>query len=601
MKRTLIALCCAAALLGCNDAQQLAAQTAEPQQADTRISEDQRLEDIVERYFDEQLKASPLMATYLGLSQYQALFDHPLSKELDDQHLALEQQFLTQMKNLDASKLSTQQRLSYEIFIQDRELAIAGAQFPKRLLPLDQMDGMHNVLPALGSGESAQPFNTEQDYQDFISRAQGFVVWLDSAITAMREGMKTDVTLPKVLAQAMLPQVQTHLVSTAEKSIFWQPLLNLPKSLDDSQQAALRSQYRSLIEQQLIPAYQRLADFLEKEYIPAARDSVGLSSLPNGKQWYQWCIKQHTTLDLSAEEIHQRGLAEVSRILGEMTKVKQQVGFAGDLPAFFEHLRNDPQFYFSSEQEIIAAYTEVKHNIEQRLPQLFDIKPKADYEVKAVEAFRAASAPGASYQGPSADGSKPGVFYINTYNLQAQPKFILETLSIHEAAPGHHFQIALQQEVSGLPRFRRFGGYTAFAEGWALYAESLGKELGLFTDPYQWYGRLSDEQLRAMRLVVDTGLHALGWTRQQAIDYMLANSSMAKTDVVAEVERYIAWPGQALSYKLGEHKIRELRNYAQQQLGDKFDVKAFHRQILIDGALPLAVLDAKIKRWVAEQ
>jgi len=306
-------------------------------------------------------------------------------------------------------------------------------------------------------------------------------------------------------------------------------------------------------------------------------------------------------LSLSADEIHDIGLSEVARILSEMKTVKNTVGFKGDLASFFDHLRDSDEFYYKTADELIAAYEDIKLKIDARLPRLFNIEPKAPYIVKAVEAYRAQSAAGASYAGPAPDGSRPGIFYINAYNLKAQPKFLLETLSIHEAAPGHHFQIALQQEVESLPDFRKFGGYTVFAEGWALYAESLGKELGLFTDPYMWYGRLNDEQLRAMRLVLDTGFHAKGWTHQQGIDYMLANSSMAKSDVIAEVERYIAWPGQALSYKLGEFKIKELRDYAHQQLGEQFDIKAFHTQILIDGALPMPILEKKIKRWVKSQ
>ena len=284
-----------------------------------------------------------------------------------------------------------------------------------------------------------------------------------------------------------------------------------------------------------------------------------------------------------------------------MNAVREQVGFEGDLPAFFEHLETDDRFYFASEEEALQAYRDQQAKIKTLLPKLFDIAPKTDYEVRPVEAFRAQSEAGASYQSPSPDGTRPGVFYLNTYNLRAQPNFLVDTLSIHEASPGHHFQISIQQEIGELPAFRRFGGYTAFSEGWALYAESLGKELGVFTDPYQWYGRLSDEQLRAMRLVVDTGLHHFGWTRQQAIDYMLANSSMAESDVVAEVERYIVIPGQALAYKVGERVIRQLREEAERELGGRFDVRAFHREVLTDGALPMDVLQTKIRAWIATQ
>ncbi|HEX6636645.1 MAG TPA: DUF885 domain-containing protein, partial [Steroidobacteraceae bacterium] len=360
-----------------------------------------------------------------------------------------------------------------------------------------------------------------------------------------------------------------------------------------------RAAYRAALLQEVLPAYRRLADFIERDYLPAARTTVGWSALPDGTAWYRWRIREATTMDMEAEQIHALGLAEVARIRGEMLQVKDRVGFEGDLDAFFKHLEEDPQFYFRDEGELLEAYRDVKHHIDERLPRLFADFPKADYEIRPVEPFRAASAAGGSYQAPSADGKRPGIFYINTYNLKAQPRFGLETLSLHEAAPGHHFQIAIQQELTGLPRFRRFNNYVSYAEGWALYAESLGKELGMFTDPYQWYGRLSDEMLRAMRLVVDTGLHAKGWSREQAIRYMLDNSSMAESDVTAEVERYIVWPGQALGYKLGQLHITALRARAQRELGAAFDVREFHGQVLRDGAVPMDVLSAKIDRWIA--
>jgi uncharacterized protein (DUF885 family) len=320
--------------------------------------------------------------------------------------------------------------------------------------------------------------------------------------------------------------------------------------------------------------------------------------MPDGRAWYAYLARVSTTTDLSPDAIHELGLKEVARIRGEMEQVKQQVGFKGDLAAFFKFLQDDPRFYYDSSDAVVQGFRDLKKNIDARLPKLFADFPKADYEVRAVEPFRAASSAGGFYQSPSADGSRPGIFYVNTFNLKAQPKFGMETLSLHEAAPGHHFQIAIQQELTELPRFRRFNGYVAYSEGWALYAESIGKELGVFTDPYQWYGRLSDEMLRAMRLVVDTGLHSKGWTREQAIKYMLENSSMAESDVTAEVERYIVWPGQALGYKLGQLRITELRAKAQAELGDAFDVREFHSQVLRDGALPMDVLTAKIDRWI---
>ena len=383
--------------------------------------------------------------------------------------------------------------------------------------------------------------------------------------------------------------------------MFWGPVAAMPESFPAAERERLTAAYRAAIAGTLVPAYAKMRDFLRDEYLPEARESVGLGALPDGAAWYAHRVAAQTTTDLTPEQIHQFGLDEVARILSEMNEVREQVGFEGDLQAFFDHLETDDRFYFESEEEALQAYRDQQAKIKTLLPRLFDIAPKTDYEVRPVEAFRAQSEAGASYQSPAPDGSRPGVFYLNTYNLRAQPKFLVDTLSIHEASPGHHFQISIQQEIEDLPAFRRFGGYTAFSEGWALYAESLGKELGVFTDPYQWYGRLSDEQLRAMRLVVDTGLHHFGWTRQQAIDYMLANSSMAESDVVAEVERYIVIPGQALAYKVGQRVIRELREEAERELGDRFDVRAFHREVLTDGALPMDVLQGKIRAWIAAE
>ncbi len=567
----------------------------------TQSSAAKQVLQVMNDYYQQSLKLYPLAATFNGVNTYNDQFPAPISEQSLAKQLAFEQQYLARINQIDPKGLEGQARLNYELFKFDREMAISLSRFDDHLIPINQMSGYHNIFAGLGSGGSAQPFETINDYDNFISRADGFALWMDSAVNAMRQGISQGVTLPKVLAKKLLPQIQAQLVDDVTKSLFWGPIKNMPASIKGEDRARLSNDYRHMISHTILPAYAQLADFLRDEYIPHARESIGLTELPNGVAWYQDMIKTHTTMNLTAQQIHEIGLEEVDRILSEMTKVKQQVNFKGDLTAFFDYLQNDDKFYFDSPTALINGYNQIKTKIEQRLPTMFEVEPKAKYVVKAVEAYRAQSAAGASYQGPSPDGSRPGIFYINTFNLKAQPKFIMETLSIHEAAPGHHFQIALQQEIDGLPDYRKFGDYNAFSEGWALYAESLGKEMGLFTDPYMWYGRLVDEQLRAMRLVVDTGMHALGWSRERAIDYMKANSSMAESDIVAEVERYIAWPGQALSYKLGQRKIRELREYAEQQLGAQFDVRKFHTQILLDGALPMPTLEAKIKRWVASQ
>ncbi|AXV67062.1 DUF885 domain-containing protein (plasmid) [Pseudoalteromonas lipolytica] len=591
------------ALMGCNEStpKSETTPTTAAQPSVKTESASVQLDTLLTNYFEDGLQFNPIGGTYIGRNEFNDDFIAPINEANRNEQLNFIKEYKNKLANIDKAQLTGQSLLSYEILARDLDLAIEGSQFPSHLMPINQMGGAHNTFAALGSGQSAQPFNTVEDYKAFEKRADGFIAWLESVEQSMRQGMKDKVVLPKPLAEKLLPQFQTHIVEKPEESLFWGPIAQLPESFSDEQKEELTSAYTAMISERLVPAYQKMADFLANEYIPNARESIGYSDLPNGKAWYEYQIKQHTTLSLNADEIHDIGLSEVSRILSEMKKVKEAVGFEGDLKAFFEHLRTSDEFYYDTPEALIAAYEEVKEKIDAKLPQMFDIAPKAPYVVKAVEDFRAESAAGASYQSPAPDGSRPGIFYINTFNLKAQPKFLLETLSIHEAAPGHHFQIALQQEIEGLPLFRKFGGYTVFAEGWALYAESLGKELGLFTDPYMWYGRLSDEQLRAMRLVLDTGFHAKGWTRQQGIDYMLANSSMAESDIIAEVERYIAWPGQALSYKLGQFKIQELRDYCKKELGDKFDIKAFHTQILIDGALPMPILEEKIKRWVSEQ
>jgi uncharacterized protein (DUF885 family) len=564
-------------------------------------SPDATLNALVEEYFDAQLELSPMSATAIGDSRFDDRLDESTSPGFREKSLGLERAYLDRARAIDATQLSATARITHEIFVSEREQALAGTPFHEEYMPFNQMSGLPMDLVVYGSGDGPQPFATVADYDRFLKRVREFPRWADGAIAQMRAGMARGITLPRPAVVKMIPQLREIVTPSAQTSIYWGPIKAMPKDFPPADAARLREAYAGAISREVLPAYGRLADFLERDYLPAARTTVGWSDLPDGGAWYRWRIRGATTMDMPPEQIHQVGLDEVARIRAEMIAVKEQVGFQGDLDGFFKHLEEDPQFYFNDEQELLDAYRNVKKRIDALLPKLFADFPNADYEIRPVEPFRAASAAGASYQAPSADGKRPGIFYINTFNLKAQPRFGLETLSLHEAAPGHHFQIAIQQELTGLPRFRRFNNYVSYAEGWALYAESIGKELGVFTDPYQWYGRLSDEMLRAMRLVVDTGLHARGWTRERAIRYMLDNSSMAESDVTAEVERYIVWPGQALGYKLGQLQITALRARAQAQLGGKFDVREFHSQVLRDGALPMDVLSAKIDRWIAAQ
>jgi uncharacterized protein (DUF885 family) len=559
---------------------------------------DAALSTLVEDYFDTQLELAPMNATAIGDARFDDHLGESTSPGFRDTALAIEHGYLERVRRIDATQLSAESRLTLEIFVSEREQALAGAQFPEQYIPFNQMDGLPADLAVYGSGEGPQRFTTPLEYERFLKRLREFPRWADGAIVMMRAGMAHGITLPKPAVKKMIPQLRDIATATPQASIFWGPIRALPQGFAAADRQRLTADYAAVLSQQVLPAYARLADFLQRDYLPAARSSVGWSDLPAGLAWYRWRVRGATTMDMSPEEIHQLGLSEVARIRAEMLTVKEQVGFKGDLHEFFKYLQEDPRFYFRSEAELLDAYRDVKQRVDALLPKLFSEFPKADYEIRPVEAFRAASAAGGSYQAPSADGKRRGIFYINTYDLRAQPRYGTETLSLHEAAPGHHFQISIAQELTGLPRFRRFGGYVSYDEGWALYAESLGKELGVFTDPYQWYGRLSDEMLRAMRLVVDTGLHAKGWTREQAIRYMLDNSSLAESDVTAEVERYIVWPGQALGYKLGQLHITALRAKAEAALGARFDVREFHREVLRDGAVPMDVLTAKIERWI---
>ena len=559
------------------------------------------LDELVEGYFDELLVLNPLYATFIGDNRYNDRLANSLSPEHIEKSRALERKYLVALLEIDSSDLGGQDLLTYEIFKMDRENSIAGEKFPGELIPLNQMFSLPNFFAVMGSGQSVQPFVTAKDYENFQGRADDLIEYMDQAIVNMRIGMERGVVQPRVVMEKVVPQLKAHVVDDITTSVFYGPVKNMPEDFSEEDSVRLTAAYIDMIENRLIPAYRRVAEFIEQEYMPATRETVGWNGLPNGKEWYAFQVANSTTTEMTPEEIHELGLAEVARIRGGMEEVARQVGFDGTLAEFFEFLKTDPQFFFESSEDVLAAYEEAKVKINERLPEMFSVFPKADYEIRAIEEFRAASSAGAMYQGPSPDGSRPGIFYVNTFNLKAQPTYGVETLSIHEAAPGHHFQISIQQEVTGLPRFRRFGGYTAYAEGWGLYAESIGKELGLFTDPYQYYGRLNDEQLRAMRLVVDTGLHTKGWSREQVIQYMLDNSSLAETDIISEAERYIAIPGQALAYKVGQINLTRMRAEAEEALGENFDIKAWHAQILTDGALPMAVLDAKNQRWIESQ
>jgi len=564
-------------------------------------TEAQRLNALVEAYFEDQLQLRPMLATSIGDKRYNDLYPVSISPEFRAKTEQLERDYLARVQQIDARQLSGQDLLSYQVFKSAREREIEGFRFPGHLIPLNQFYSAPNGFAQLGSGNGMQPFETVQDYENFLKRVDGFVAWTDQAIVNMREGVQKGYTLPRVLAERVLPQLQAHVVAKPEDSIFWGPVRKLPEGFSAADRERLTAAYRAAIEAKLVPAYRRLHDFMRDEYLPQCRSTVGLDQLPDGAAWYAYRVREITTTDLTPAQIHDIGLAEVKRIHAEMHGVMKQVGFKGTLAEFFVFLNKDPQFFWPTREALIQGYVDIKRRVDPELPRLFETLPKADYEVRAVEPFREKSAAGGSYQAASEDGSRPGIFYANAYDLNARPKWAMEALSLHEGNPGHHFQITIAREQKDLPRFRRFGGYTAYSEGWGLYAESLGPDLGMYTDPYQYFGRLEGELFRAIRLVVDTGLHSKGWSREQVLEFIDANSATSDARAVAETERYIAIPGQALAYKIGQLKISELRARAEQKLGPRFDVRKFHTVILADGALPLDVLEAKVDRWIAAQ
>ncbi|MEM7503954.1 MAG: DUF885 domain-containing protein [Pseudomonadota bacterium] len=558
-------------------------------------------------YDEDYLALNPIAATFRGDQRFNDQWGpyDTLSDEYAAATLDLHKRYLAELAAIDASSLTGQDRVSYEIFKLERENAIERSELGidqfETLVPVNQMFSTPQFLVMLGSGASAQPFATPEDYDNWVQRSSGFAPHIDLTIGKMREGVELGVVQPRILMEKLLPQLASQVVDNPEQSAFWQPVANMPSTFSDEDRERIEATYRDHIGTVIVPAYERLHEYIAEEYMPHARESVGAGDVPGGDDYYAFMVRESTTADYTPEEIHEIGKREAQRIYAEMQRIRDEVGFEGDMQAFFEFLRTDPQFYFDSREAIVQAYVDLKEKIDPRLDALFDIKAKSPYVVKAIEEFRERSTPAAHYMPGTPDGSRPGIFYINTYDLSARPNYMMEALSVHEAAPGHHFQISVAQEMEDLPAFRRFGVYTAFAEGWGLYAESLGKELGLYTDPYQYFGALYADIWRANRLVVDTGLHAMGWSRQDAIDWMKSNSPITETDVVAEVERYIAIPSQALAYKIGQIKIREARTRAEEALGEDFDVREFHNQMLTIGSVPLLVMESRIDDWVQSE
>jgi uncharacterized protein (DUF885 family) len=595
-----LALAIAVALLG--GATLPTPATAAPQAASQAAeSKAQQLDRLYAEYWEDLLKLNPVQATFQGDPRYNDQLPDFYSAEFRAQALAFTRRWLQRIEAIGPAGLSGQDLVSYEIFVREAKDSIYADKFPGWMMPADQMSNIATLAAMMGSGSGAQPFQTVKDYDNWLARGNRLPTLIDSSIANMREGMRTGVVQPRALMVKVVPQIDALMNADPEKTVFWGPIKAMPESFSAADKARLTAAYREMVGQRLMPSLKKLRDFIDSEYLPATRDSVGMDKLPGGAEWYAFNVRQTTTTDLTPAQIHQIGLDEVARIHGEIRKVMQEVGFKGTLQEFFKFMREDKRFEYASEEALLKHYRDFEAKVNRRIPEQFSLMPKAGFEIRPVEAYRAKSAAGGSYQGPSEDGSRPGIFYVNTYDLPTRKTWDAEDLYLHEAIPGHHFQIALQQELKGIPAFRRFGGQTAYIEGWGLYAESLGKSLGVYENPYDYFGYLQNELWRAIRLVTDTGLHSKGWTREQVIKYMLENSAESETQSTAEAERYIAWPSQALAYKIGEMKIQELKRRAQTALGAKFDPREFHAEILKDGSVPLAVLEAKVDRWIASK
>ncbi|MES2497900.1 MAG: DUF885 domain-containing protein [Pseudomonadota bacterium] len=548
------------------------------------------------------LKRNPISGMFRGDMRYSGTLGDYVTDGYYAAEKAAADADLAALRKIDRTKLTPVNQIAFDVFKWQTEIALKG--YAPDLLavttvqPVDHFSGFHTFYPGFASGGGAAPFVTVQDYENNLRRHRDYVVMVDRWIERFRQGMKAGVVEPKLVVNNMIDQLDMQIAQGVEGSTFYGPVKQFPETIPAADQPRLRDQTATMIRDSILPAYQRFRTFLKTEYLPVARDSVGLVGLKGGDRLYAHLIESNTTLPLEAEAVHQLGLDEVARITAEMEKIREQVGYKGSLAEFFVYLREDPKFQPASAEWIRDEYFRIGKRVDVRIPEQFSLLPKSPLEIKAVEPYREKTEAGGSYQQGTPDGSRPGVFYYNSYDLKSRTTPGMETLYLHEAVPGHHFQISLAQENTALPAFMRFGGNTAFVEGWALYAETLWKDLGMETDPYQRFGGLSDEMLRAMRLVVDTGIHAKGWSRDQAIAYMLSHSNIGKTDATAEVERYIAIPGQALAYKIGALTILKLKAKAQKALGAKFDPRGFHAQVLDTGALPMTVLEAKIDAWI---
>lgn len=554
----------------------------------------EKLNELFGRYYDERMGYFPLEATANGDDRYNDYLPADFTDGYRDTLRQFFKKYLNEVSAYDREKMNRNDRISYDIFKREMEMSVEGLDFHENYLPFSQFTGLPLTMGQMGSGSGNQPFKTAKDYRSWLQRMKSFNYWADSAIAYFRKGMATGYVWPQSIVVKMIPQMKAMVSDSIKKSLFYTPVTQLPDSISAGDKESITAAFADYISNYINPAYQKLAKFLEEEYLPAARKTSGLSAYTDGDKMYKYYVRYWTTTSQSPEQIYQTGLAEVARIGKTMDSIKEATGFKGDRKAFFEFLKNDPRFMpYKTPDEVLNAFRSIQERIAPHLKTMFGVKPRSPFEIRQTEAFRAASA-SAEYNPPSEDGSRPGIFYVPILDAR---KFNttsgMESLFLHEAIPGHHYQISLQQENKDLPKFRRFCWYGAYGEGWALYCESLGKELGLYTDPYQYMGALGDEMHRAIRLVVDVALHSKQMTREQAIAYMMENEAISEQGATAEIERYMVLPAQALSYKIGALKIRELRNKYSKEQGASFSLAAFHDALLKDGCMPLDVLEQK--------
>ena len=561
------------------------------------IEDDQRLWQLFDANWKYQMKASPESATWRGYPGQNHRWSD-LSLQALNYGKEIDRLTLKTILSIKRSKLSEENQLNYDLFRRNAEMAVEKQQFPGDYLVINQMEGLPRDVPSM---IEMMPRSNIEDYEAILLRLSGIPKLIDQTIVLLQEGMARGIVPPKIPLRTLSDQVAGQIQKVAFDSPMLSSFRSFPSSISKKEQDSLKQSAKNSYIDEVKPAMERLHLFIRDEYVPKCRESVGRSALPNGIKWYDYMIRHYTTLSLSPEEIHDIGLSEVKRIRSEMEAIKNQVEFNGDLSQFFKFLRTESRFYYNSPDELLAGYRDICKRADPELIKLFRKLPRQPYGIVPIPSYIEKSVTTAYYQPGSNEAGRAGFFFANTYDLKSRPKWEMEALALHEAVPGHHLQLAIADEIDGLPEFRKYGRYTGYVEGWGLYSESLGEEMGFYVDPYSKFGQLTYEIWRAIRLVVDTGLHAKGWSRKQAIDFFKANAGKAEHDIVVEIDRYIVWPGQALAYKLGELKIKQLRARASSKLKDDFDIRLFHDEILWNGALPLSILEKRIDNWISDQ